>query len=133
MIKLINEDFSVDEVLKNLKKNNIGALVTFIGIVRGESDGKTIDLMEIEVYPEMAFKQLNEIRLKAIHKFNVEDIFIIHRYGILNITENIVLIAVSAVHRSEAFDACEYVIDELKKTVPIWKKEYSKNGEKWVK
>ena len=132
MIQITQSDFSVDEVLKQLKKNNVGALVTFLGIVRGDSDDKQINFMEIEVYPEMALKQLNEIRNNALELFKVEDIHIIHRFGSLNVSENIVFIAVSAGHRSEAFDACEYVIDELKKRVPIWKREYTKKGAKWV-
>jgi molybdopterin synthase catalytic subunit len=132
MIKITQEDFSVDEILKQLKKNNVGALVTFLGVVRGDSEGKQVDMMEIEVYPEMALKQLNEIRKNALDLFKVEDVHIIHRFGSLNVSENIVLIAVSASHRSEAFDACEYIIDELKKRVPIWKKEYTKKGAKWV-
>lgn len=132
MIKITQEDFSVDEILKQLKKNNVGALVTFLGVVRSDSEGKQVDMMEIEVYPEMALKQLNEIRNSAIELFKVDDVHIIHRFGLLTVSENIVLIAVSAGHRSEAFDACEYIIDELKKRVPIWKKEYTKKGATWV-
>jgi molybdopterin synthase catalytic subunit len=132
MIQITQSDFSVDEVLKKLKKNNVGALVTFLGIMRGDSDDRQVDFMEIEVYPEMALKQLNEIRNNALELFKVEDVHIIHRFGSLNVSENIVLIAVSAGHRSEGFDACEYVIDELKKRVPIWKKEYTKKGAEWV-
>ncbi|MBM3292473.1 molybdenum cofactor biosynthesis protein MoaE [Candidatus Bathyarchaeota archaeon] len=132
MIKITQEDFSVDEILKQLKNDDVGALVTFLGVVRGESYGQQIELMEIEVYPEMAFKQLNEIRVNALERFRVDDIHIIHRFGSLKVTENIVLIAVSSAHRSEAFDACEYVIDELKMRVPIWKKEHTKDGTYWV-
>lgn len=132
MIKIIQEDFSVDEILNQLKNDTVGALVTFLGVVRGESDGKQIELMEIEVYPEMASKQLNEIRIEAIERFKVDNIHIIHRFGSLKVTENIVLIAVSSAHRSEAFDACEYVIDELKLRVPIWKKEHTKDGAHWA-
>ncbi len=132
MIKITQEDFSVDEILKQLRKNNVGALVTFLGVVRGDSNGQQIDMMEIEVYHEMALKQLDEIRIKALEIFKVEEIYIIHRFGSLKVNDNIVLIAVSAEHRSEAFDACEYVIDELKKYVPIWKKEHTKTGTYWV-
>ena len=88
--------------------------------------------MEIEVYPEMAEKQLEAIRGEAIEKFGVEDILVVHRYGDLKVGDNIVLVAVSAGHRAEAFDACRYVIDELKKRVPIWKREHTPSGARWV-
>jgi molybdopterin synthase catalytic subunit len=88
--------------------------------------------MEIEVYPEMAEKQLEAIRGEAIKQFGVEDILVVHRYGDLHIGDNIVLVAVSAGHRAEAFTACRYVIDELKKRVPIWKREHTPSGAWWV-
>lgn len=132
MIKMIQDDFSLDEELKLLKKPSVGGIVTFVGTVRANSDGEQVDQMEIEVYPEMAEKQLEDIRLEAIKKFDAEDIHIIHRYGNLRVGDNIVLVAVSAGHRAEAFDACRYVIDELKKRVPIWKREYTPSGTRWV-
>ncbi|MCX6656163.1 MAG: molybdenum cofactor biosynthesis protein MoaE [Candidatus Bathyarchaeota archaeon] len=80
----------------------------------------------------MAEKQLQRIRGEAIKKFGVEEILIVHRYGNLMVGDNIVLIAVSAGHRDSAFDACRYVIDELKKRVPIWKREHTPTGACWV-
>ena len=88
--------------------------------------------MEIEVYPEMAEKQLAIIRGEALAEFGVDDIIVVHRYGDLMIGDNIVLVAVSAGHREEAFDACMYVIDELKKRVPIWKREHTPSEARWV-
>lgn len=132
MIKLTREDFSVDEVLVSLRKKNVGGIVFFIGTVRGESGVGDVARMEIEVYPEMVMSQLQTIRQEAITHFGVEDIYIIHRYGDLKIMDNIVLVAVSATHRIEALEACHYVIDELKKRVPIWKREHTKNGAHWL-
>jgi molybdopterin synthase catalytic subunit len=88
--------------------------------------------MKIEVYEDMALKELETIREEAIKKFGVHKISVIHRYGDLNVKDDIVFIAVSAGHRAEAFDACRYVIEELKIRVPLWKKEYTSEGQVWV-
>ena len=132
MIKITHSDFNVDEEVQQMKASSVGGIVTFIGTVRGESEGEAIERMEIEIHPEMAEKQLHAIRDEAIKKFNVSDVRIIHRFGDLHLGDNIVLIAVSAGHRAEAFDACRYAIDELKKRVPIWKREHTSTGERWV-
>jgi len=132
MIRVTRNDFSVDEELSRIKTPSVGGIVTFVGVVRAESEGQRVDSMEIEVYPEMAEKQLQIIRGEAIKKFGVEEILIVHRYGNLMVGDNIVLIAVSAGHRDTSFDACRYVIDELKKRVPIWKRERTPTGACWV-
>ena len=132
MIRVTKDDFSVDEELRRLNAPSVGGMVTFIGVVRAESEGQRVDSMEIEVYPEMAEKQLETIRGEALRKFGVEEILIVHRFGNLMVGDNIVLIAVSAGHRDSAFDACRYVIDELKKRVPIWKRERTLTGVRWV-
>ena len=132
MIRVTKDEFSVDEELKQIKKPSVGGVVTFVGTVRAESEGQRVDAMEIEVYPEMAEKQLAIIRGEALAEFGVDDIIVVHRYGDLMIGDNIVLVDVSAGHREEAFDACMYVIDELKKRVPIWKREHTPSGARWV-
>jgi molybdopterin synthase catalytic subunit len=132
MIRVTRDDFSVDEELKLLIKPSVGGLVTFVGTVRDESEAGHVESMEIEVYPEMAEIQLTEIREETMKKFDVEDILVIHRYGDLRVGENIVLVAVSAGHREAAFNACSYIIDELKKKVPIWKREHTPTGAHWV-
>ena len=132
MIRITRSDFNVDEEVQQMRASSVGGIVTFIGTVRGESEGEAIERMEIEIYPEMAEKQLRTIRDEAIKKFNVNEVRIIHRFGDLHLGDNIVLIAVSAGHRAEAFDACRYAIDELKKRVPIWKREHTSTGERWV-
>ena len=132
MIRITRDDFSVDEELGRIKKRSVGGLVTFVGTVRDNSEAGLVESMEIEVYPEMAEVQLAAIRVEALEKFEVENILIVHRYGDLSVGDNIVLVAVSAGHREAAFDACKYVIDELKKRAPIWKREHTPSGAHWV-
>jgi molybdopterin synthase catalytic subunit len=132
LIKIDRSDFDVDEEVRQMKTPSVGGIVTFVGTVRGESEGEAIDRMDIEIYPEMAEKQLRAIRDEAIQKFQVKEVKIIHRFGELRLGDNIVLIAVAAGHRAEAFEACRYAIDELKKRVPIWKREHTSSGDRWV-
>ena len=117
---ITEEDFSIDELVKKMKKPEIGAIVTFLGVVRDEG----IREMEIEVYDEMAEEELEKLERDALEKFEVEAVEIVHREGSLKVGDNIVAILVGAKHRKEAFRACEYLIDELKERVPIWKTEY---------
>jgi molybdopterin synthase catalytic subunit len=132
MIVVTREDFSVDEVLGRLRTGEMGGLVTFTGVVRNNSEGRALDRIEIQVYEEMARRQLEAIREEALERFGVEEVAVVHRYGSLRVSENIMMIAVGAAHRAEAFDACRYVIDEIKKRVPMWKKEITPEGDFWV-
>jgi len=132
MIRVTREDFSVDEAIAGLRSRSTGGIVSFLGAVRGESKGKPVEHIEIEVYEEMARAQLEAIRGEAVERFGVEDAAIVHRYGILKASEKILLVAVASAHRTEAFEACRYVIDEIKRRVPIWKKEVTPGGEWWV-
>lgn len=117
---ITNEDFSIDELVRGMKKPEIGAIVTFLGVVRAEEG---INGLNVEVYEEMAEKELKRLERAAREKFDIEAVEIVHRAGSLKVGENIMVILVGAKHRKEAFRACEYLIDELKKRVPIWKKE----------
>jgi molybdopterin synthase catalytic subunit len=128
MIRLQQDDFEVGKFIEGAKSSGSGAIVTFIGIVR--DDG--IEGMELEAYHDVAERELVIIRDEAMKAFPLHSVDIIHRTGPLRVGDNIVLIVVSAGHRKEAFLGCEYVIDRLKQTVPIWKKEYVKDGERWV-
>jgi len=128
MIRIQQDDFNVGTQVEDAKSRGTGAIVTFLGIVR--DDG--IECMELEVYHEVAEHELTVIRDEAMEKFSLHNVDIIHRTGPLHVGDNIVLIIVSAGHRKEAFLGCEYVIDRLKQTVPIWKKEVLKDGERWV-
>ena len=115
---ITEEGFSIDELVRKMKKPEIGAIVTFLGVVRNEIKG-----MEVEVYEEMAEEVLEKLKQEALKKFEIETVEIVHREGSLKVGENIVVILVGAKHRKDAFRACEYLIDELKERVPIWKKE----------
>jgi MoaD family protein len=128
------EPFSLDEEIERLKQASpsIGAIVTFLGTTRDISKGRRVARLEFEHYPGMAEKRLGEIRARAIQEYGVIEVTIVHRTGMLPIGENIVLIAVAAGHRDEAFKACRFCIDELKRITPIWKKETTPEGEVWV-
>ena len=104
----------------------------FIGTVRDSTKGRTVKHLEYEAYESMAVKEMQKIVDEAFKKWPVQNILIHHRTGILKPGETAVVIAVSAAHRDAAFDACRYIIETLKKTVPIWKKEVFEDGEEWV-
>jgi molybdopterin converting factor subunit 1 len=126
--------FSLDAEIERLKQasSSIGAIVTFLGTTRDISRGKQVATLEFEHYPGMAEKKLSEIRTRAMSEYGAIEVTIIHRIGVLPIGENIVLIAAAAAHRDEAFKACRFCIDELKRITPIWKKETTPEGEVWV-
>ena len=134
MIKIQEEDFLVDTEVRNLRSqyNNTGGVVTFIGTARESSKGKEIKELFFESYKEMALKKLEALREDAIEKFDIFDLSVIHRLGQIQIADDIVLIIAIAEHRKAAFEACEWAIDELKRTVPIWKKEITTEGDVWV-
>ena len=132
MILVTNDDFSVDEVLRKIRNKRTGAIVSFVGVVREDDSGRKIKMLEMETYKGMAEKELSDLKDKAMKKFNLEDVTIIHRVGSLSPGDNIVLIAVASGHRKEAFAGAEFLIDELKKVVPLWKKEILEDGEVWV-
>ena len=111
---------------------NIGALVSFVGQVRDISDGDTINTLTLEHYPEMTEKALAAIENEAKIRWDISDSLIIHRVGTLKPLDQIVLVAVTSVHRGDAFKACEFIIDFLKTGAPFWKKEATNQGERWV-
>jgi molybdopterin synthase catalytic subunit len=132
VIKLQSEDIDVEKILELVKSPSSGGVVSFLGTVRDNAKGHSVEHMNIEVYEEMAYKQLEAIESEALEKYGVHKIMVVHRHGDLKVGDNIVFIAVAAGHREEAFDACRYIIDELKQRVPIWKKETTPEGEIWV-
>jgi molybdopterin synthase catalytic subunit len=110
-----------------------GAVVTFAGVVRDESEGRDVRELQYEAYDEMAETEMRKIAEDACDRWPIGRVLMVHRTGHLAIGDVSVLIAVSAPHRGEAFDACEFCIDTLKQTVPIWKKEHFADGESvWV-
>ena len=132
MIKVTREDFSIDEVVASIRSGGMGAIITFLGTVRNNSKGRDVERIEIQVYEEMAIKQLQAIREEAIEKFDVEEVTIVHRCGSLGVSDNIMMIAVGAGHRPEAFEACRYVLETIKEKVPLWKKESTPEGDYWI-
>jgi len=132
VIRVQREDFDVGGLHASLKTRGSGCVVTFVGTVRDTSDGRPVSRMSIEVYEGMARAQLEAIAGEAAERFSVDRVEVVHRYGDLEVGDNIVFIGVSAGHRDQGFEACRYMIDELKKRVPIWKKEYTPDGIVWV-
>ncbi len=134
MVRIQKEDFSVDEEINRVKatSGNVGGIVVFLGTGRGTSRGRSIRKLDFEHYPGMAEKKLNEIREQALKDFDIIEVNIVHRISEISIGENIVLIVVGAAHRADAFKACKWCIDELKRITPIWKKETTPDGEIWV-
>jgi molybdopterin synthase catalytic subunit len=115
---------TVDEVAAWLINPAIGAVVSFVGVVRGETDGREVLYLEYEAYPEMAEQVLQQIAAEVRSRWHdVQDVAIVHRVGRLEIGETAVVIVLSAAHRQQTFDALRYTIDRLKEIVPIWKKE----------
>ncbi len=109
-----------------------GGIDVFIGTVRDATKGKKVVRLEFEAYELMALKETHKIAEQAFERWPVQKLLIHHRTGVLQVGEVPVIIAVSCVHRDAAFEACRYVIDTLKQTVPIWKKEIFEDGEVWV-
>lgn len=113
-------------------QGNVGAIVSFVGLVRDVNDGDTINTLTLEHYPDMTQKALQVIELEAKKRWDVIDSLIIHRVGTLKPLDQIVLVAVSSAHRGDAFKACEFMMDYLKTSAPFWKKEATNQGERWV-
>ena len=128
------EDFDIGQELSKLRLANpsIGALVSFVGQVRDMNAGDAINTLTLEHYPEMTESALIAIESEAKMRWNVIDSLIIHRVGTLRPLDQIVLVAVSGMHRGEAFNACEFIMDYLKTSAPFWKKEATSQGERWV-
>ena len=122
----------LDHCMSLVFNEAVGGIVNFVGTVRNQTNGKTVLKLEFEAYEKMALSEMNKIADKALQKFDIQSIVIHHRTGTLMIKEIPVIIIVSAPHRKAAFEACQFAIDTLKETVPIWKKEYFENGTQWV-
>jgi molybdopterin synthase catalytic subunit len=111
---------------------DVGAIVTFTGVVRDLNDGDIIETLTLEYYPGMTEKSLSTIEQEAKNRWNLSQSLIIHRVGTLKPKDQIVLVAVTSPHRAEAFAACEFIMDYLKTQAPFWKKEKTNHGERWV-
>ena len=127
-------DFDVSDELRQLRAADarIGAVCSFVGTVRDRNDGSAVASMELEHYPGMTEKSIAEIVEAARLRFDIFGARIIHRVGLLQPQDQIVLVAVSSAHRGESFQACEYLMDYLKSLAPFWKKEQTPDGARWV-
>ena len=119
-------------ILEGIKAGPDGAVCLFDGIVRNNTRERETLYLDYEAYEEMAFAKMRELAAEAVTKFGVRDVALVHRVGRLRIGESSVLVVVASAHRGAAFDACRWLIDTLKKTVPIWKKEHFVDGAVWA-
>jgi molybdopterin synthase catalytic subunit len=133
-VRIQEGDFSVEEEVTALRSvsKRIGGVVTFLGTARDFSEGREVRSIEFEQYAGMALSELEKLREEILESFDVIAVRIVHRVALIEPGEQIVLIVVGAEHRAEAFEACRYCIDELKRRVPLWKKEKTPDGEEWV-
>jgi MoaE-MoaD fusion protein len=134
LVRVQRENFSIDQELSRVRDRSkrIGGIAIFLGTARDRSKGRDVSGITFEHYEGMAQKKLREIREQALKDFDVIEVLIVHRYGEIQIGENIVLVIAAAEHRAEAFRACKWSIDELKQITPIWKQESTPDGEIWV-
>jgi molybdopterin synthase catalytic subunit len=132
LIQLTREPLDRNALVAAVSHSSVGGIVVFEGVVRDNARGKQVRYLEYDVYEEMAEQQIRSIIAEAEQRWGVDRVAVAHRFGRLEIGEASVIIVVASPHRGEAFDACRYIIDTLKTTVPIWKKEVATNGEEWV-
>jgi molybdopterin synthase catalytic subunit len=132
MFRVINQPIDLQELVRFVSDPEAGAIATFIGTTRNHNDGRKVIALDYDGYPEMAEKELARIGAAAHKQWPICRMAIVHRIGPVQITESSVMIAVSSGHRAAAFAACRFAIEEIKKTVPIWKKEVFEGGEVWI-
>jgi molybdopterin synthase catalytic subunit len=134
VVRIQEADFDVGGELAALRRDNpqVGALASFVGVVRDVNDGAGVSEMVLEHYPGMTEKALEAIIGEAGRRWTIIDVVVIHRVGRLLPTDQIVLVAVAGAHRGEAFAACEFIMDYLKTRAPFWKREITSKGARWV-
>ena len=132
LVRLVRERIVPHDVIPPIERPEDGAIVIFEGIVRNHSRGRGTLYLDYEAYEGMALEKLRELAAQARQNFAIRTLALVHRLGRLEIGESSVLIAVFSAHRAAAFDACRWLIDTLKRTVPIWKKEYFEDGAVWA-
>ena len=129
---IVRQRIDTQALLEKLKQPDDGAAIVFEGVVRNHTRGRRTLYLDYEAYPEMALKQMELLAQQALSRFSIRDVAIAHRLGRLQIGETSIAIVVASAHRSAAFEACRWLIDTLKRTVPIWKKEYFEDGAVWA-
>jgi molybdopterin synthase catalytic subunit len=133
-VKVQTADFDLSAEIAGLRAGHagVGAVVSFVGTVRDMNEGASVAEMELEHYPGMTEKALEDILGQAKARWNIIDALVIHRVGPLKPLDQIVLVATTSAHRGEAFASCEFIIDYLKTEAPFWKKEQTPQGARWV-
>ena len=133
-IKIQNEDFDISEETKILQQNNTGAIVNFVGVVRGydEKNNQIINSMTLEHYPGMTESEIEKIIVDSYKRWELTGVTVIHRVGELKPSDQIVFVGVSSKHRQNAFDGCNFIMDWLKTKAPFWKLEENNNKKNWV-
>jgi molybdopterin synthase catalytic subunit len=131
-VEIVDGVIPTTEIVAGLKAGGDGAVCVFDGIVRDNTRGRKTLFLDYEAYREMALSQMQSLAEQAVADFGVRDVAVVHRLGRLEVGETSVLLVVASAHRGAAFDACRWLIDTLKKTVPIWKKEHFVDGAVWA-
>jgi molybdopterin synthase catalytic subunit len=133
-VRIQTEDFDVGAEISAMRKNNaaIGAIASFVGVVRDVNEGDRVSEMMLEHYPGMTEKSIEAIVTQARGRWQILDALVVHRVGLLKPTDQIVLVIVASAHRGDAFAACEFIMDYLKTRAPFWKKEKTTDGSRWV-
>ena len=132
MVEITTNKIDIQQIIQSVVDPGAGGIDVFIGTTRDNAHGKRVLWLEYEAYEPMATATMKQIVVEAQTKWKLNKISVIHRIGRVDIGEASVVIAVSSAHRDEAFKACRFLIDQLKQTAPIWKKEYFEDGESWV-
>ena len=133
-VSIQTDDFDAGQVMSLLRADDkrIGAMCTFTGTVRDRNDGQTVSSMELEHYPGMTESAIEAMIDDAVARFGVYGVRVIHRVGLLQPLDQVVMVAVTSAHRGTSFQACEFLMDYLKTQAPFWKKEQTPEGARWV-
>lgn len=133
-VRVQTEDFDVGAEIARLRESNpkVGAVASFVGVVRDLNDGDEVATLTLEHYPGMTEKSLEDIVTQAKQRWDIYDALVVHRVGTLQPLDQIVLVVVTSAHRGESFKACEFLMDYLKTRAPFWKKEVTPQGSRWV-
>jgi molybdopterin synthase catalytic subunit len=131
-VEIVDGPIAAEAIVAAMKAGSDGAVCVFDGIVRDNTRGRKTLYLDYEAYREMALEQMQRLSAEAVERFGVREVAVIHRLGRLMVGETSVLIVVASAHRASAFEACRWLIDTLKKTVPIWKKETFADGAVWA-
>jgi molybdopterin synthase catalytic subunit len=132
LIRVTQEVLQPNEAVTAVQTRASGAVNVFLGVVRDNNLGRTVDYLEYDAYPEMAERVMRQLAEEARERFGLEDIAVLHRTGRLEIGETSLLVAVASGHRAESFEAGHWLVNEIKKKVPVWKKEVWDDGEAWI-